>query len=69
MVSGVRMQANARQPEPGSAAVQQNNVSAEDDGQGRKPVIKKRTKTGCLSKKAPDCNEYFPRQALYFLIN
>ncbi|KAG6102199.1 hypothetical protein E4U30_007710 [Claviceps sp. LM220 group G6] len=42
------MQANARQPEPGSAAVHQNNVSAEDDGQGRKPVVKKRTKTGCL---------------------
>ncbi|KAG5983762.1 hypothetical protein E4U55_007227 [Claviceps digitariae] len=57
------MQSDGRQPESGSAARQQLNVSTEDDGKGKKPAVKKRTKTGCLTcrKRRIKCDETKPR--------
>lgn len=46
------MQPDGKQSQPGSAAGQQLNVNIEGDGKGKKPAVKKRTKTGCLSKKS-----------------
>lgn len=57
------MQPDGKQSQPGSAAGQQLNVNIEGDGKGKKPAVKKRTKTGCLTcrKRRIKCDETKPR--------
>lgn len=44
------MQPDSKQSQSGSTAAQPQNTNADDEAKGRKSVVKKRTKTGCLSK-------------------
>lgn len=44
------MQPDSKQSHSGSTPAQQQDSNVDDDGKGKKPAVKKRTKTGCLSK-------------------
>jgi hypothetical protein len=50
MADGGSMQPDSKQSQSGSTAAQPQNTNADDEAKGRKSVVKKRTKTGCLSK-------------------
>lgn len=51
------MQPDSKQSQPSSApaSAQQQNSNTEDEAKGKKPAVKKRTKTGCLSEIPPFC--------------
>ncbi|KHN98150.1 Zn(2)-C6 fungal-type DNA-binding domain protein [Metarhizium album ARSEF 1941] len=63
MADGGSMQPNSKQSQPSSAPAQPQNSGAEDDAKGKKPAVKKRTKTGCLTcrKRRIKCDETKPR--------
>ncbi|EFY93488.1 C6 finger domain protein, putative [Metarhizium acridum CQMa 102] len=65
MADGGSMQPDSKQSQPSSALApaQQQNSNTEDEAKGKKPAVKKRTKTGCLTcrKRRIKCDETKPR--------